>query len=147
MARAPAPPFNLPPWQPGMAPPVPGPVFSQAFNALLVLCAVGCVLLGLNLRDTVKKIYDSDLGLDNEVLTRGTPGNADWLKSIQKTEGRHKGHHCTSTMKPVAASKKKGKKKKTQPADDDDDDDDELDGLEMASLKKPGKPKKSKSRH
>ena len=37
IASAPAPPMNLPPWQPGMAPPVPGPVFSKAFNALLVL--------------------------------------------------------------------------------------------------------------
>ena len=36
-APAPMPPHNLPPWAPGMAPPVPGPVFSQAFNALLVL--------------------------------------------------------------------------------------------------------------
>ena len=37
IGAAPAPPVNLPPWQPGMAPPVPGPVFSDAFNALIVL--------------------------------------------------------------------------------------------------------------
>ena len=37
---APSPPHNLPPWQPGMAPPVAGPVFSKAFNALLVVLGV-----------------------------------------------------------------------------------------------------------
>lgn len=66
-AIAPAPPHNLPPWAPGAAPPVPGPVFSKAFNALLVLLVVGCIFLGLNLRDALQKMRASDIGTDNEV--------------------------------------------------------------------------------
>jgi hypothetical protein len=48
-------------------PPVPGPVFSPAFNALLVLLAIGCIFLGVNLRDAVQKMQSSDIGTNNEV--------------------------------------------------------------------------------
>ena len=73
--RAPSPPpfwldRGLPPFAPGAMPPVPGPVFSKAFNALLVLLVIGCVFLGLNLRDAVQKMYASDIGTNNEVRCR-----------------------------------------------------------------------------
>ena len=69
--------------------------------------------LGINLRDTLNKFYASDIGTDNELLTRGNPGNAKWLASIQKTDGRCKGHHQSAPMHPAPLPKgrKKGKKK------------------------------------
>jgi len=174
IASAPAPPMNLPPWQPGMAPPVPGPVFSKAFNALLVLlgmitakslralvqvsstsvadifpllfasylsAAIGCVLLGINLRDTLNQFYASDLGTDNELLTSAIPGNGHWLKGIQKTNGRFKGHHSSIPMTAVVPRGKgnKSKCKKANPQDEDEDeiiDEDDDAGIEMARLKK-----------
>ena len=71
-SHAPSPPpwynyKNLPPFAPGAMPPVPGPVFSKAFNALLVLLVIGCVFLGMNLRDAVMKMQASDIGTNNEV--------------------------------------------------------------------------------
>ena len=137
-ARAPAPPHNLPPWSPGAAPPVPGPVFSKAFNALLVLMAIGCVFLGMNLRDAVQRMQQSDIGEDNELLTRGGAGNAQWLAGIQKTQGRHKGHH-SGELRPVPVPKAKKKDKssrsKARSMDDDDDDDD----VELQRMPKPKK--------
>ena len=65
-------------------PPIPGPVFSKAFNALLVLLVIGCVMLGMNLRDSINRMYASEIGEDNEVLTRGGAGNAKWLESIKR---------------------------------------------------------------
>ena len=104
---------------------------------------IGCIALGLNLRDTLNKFYASDIGTDNELLTRGNPGNAQWLASIQKTEGRCKGHH-TSAMKPAPqpkAKKKGGKKGKVRPADEDDEDEEASDeGMELQPIK--AKPKK-----
>ena len=175
IASAPAPPMNLPPWQPGMAPPVPGPVFSKAFNALLVLlgmitakslralvqvsstsvadifpllfasylsAAIGCVLLGINLRDTLNQFYASDLGTDNELLTSAIPGNGHWLKGIQKTNGRFKGHHSSIPMTAVVPrGKGKSKCKKANPQDEDEDEIIDEDDVEMARLtKKPVKP-------
>ena len=55
-ASAPAPPMNLPPWQPGMAPPVPGPVFSKAFNALLVLLGMITAKISANPRTSLEHL-------------------------------------------------------------------------------------------
>ena len=129
-------------------PPVPGPVFSKAFNALLVLLVIGCVLLGLNLRDSINRMYASEIGEDNEMLTRGGPGNAKWLESIQKTKGVCKGLAPAIDMPTPrgAPGSKKVKKKSSGSRRRDDDDDDEGDALEMAPLSRglPSKPKGSK---
>ena len=130
MIAAPPPPYGLPPWAPGAAPPVPGPVFSQAFNALLVLLVVGCVLLGLNLRDSIQKLYASDIGTDNELLTSGNPGNAAWLASIQRSDGRRAGELPPVPL-PKGAKRGKGRGKKARPVAEQGDDDD---GLELARL-------------
>ncbi|KAL1495446.1 hypothetical protein AB1Y20_016814 [Prymnesium parvum] len=76
-----------PPWMPGMAPPVPGPVFSPAFKALLVLLLIGCGVLGVNLKTSLDAMKASSLGSDNEVLTAGQPGCAAWLRDVQKSKG------------------------------------------------------------
>ena len=132
-AFAPPPPYGLPPWSPGAAPPVPGPVFSSAFNALLVLLALGCIALGINLRDALKKMYASDIGTDNELLTSGGVGNAEWLASVQRSGGRRAGE--LPPVPPPKPKGKKGSKSKPKPrhADDDDIIGDE-NGLEMAAL-------------
>ena len=134
-APSPSPPYGLPPWAPGAAPPVPGPVFSDAFKALLVLLVFGCIFLGVNLWDAVKKMQGSDIGTDNELLTRGDPGNSKWLKSIQGTKGRHSGVHCSGIPPvplPKSSKKPKSKGNRVISAVDDDDDDD---AIELASLK------------
>ena len=129
--------INTPPWAPGAMPPVPGPVFSKAFNALLVLLVIGCVLLGLNLRDSINRMYASEIGEDNEMLTRGGPGNAKWLESIQKTKGVCKGLAPAIDMPtPRGAGSKKAKKKSSGSRRKGDDDDDDGDALEMAPLSK-----------
>uniref|UniRef100_A0A7S2HBV8 Uncharacterized protein n=1 Tax=Haptolina brevifila TaxID=156173 RepID=A0A7S2HBV8_9EUKA len=143
-ALAPAPPHNLPPWSPGAAPPVPGPVFSSAFKALLVLLMIGCIGLGINLRDAIVKMRASDIGTDNELLTRGGAGNAAWLASIQKSGGR-----CAGELPPVPLPKAKGKKQakkskvkgRAAAAADDDDDDDDGEGLELEALQPSGRKK------
>ena len=143
--RAPSPPpfwldRGLPPFAPGAMPPVPGPVFSKAFNALLVLLVLGCVFLGLNLRDAVQKMQASDIGTNNELLTTGA-GNAQWLASIQKSKGMRSGHHSACSA-PVAAAKPKGKgsgKKGKVAARDDDDDAQELETFVKPKSKKKGK--------
>ena len=84
VAEAPSPP--LPPWPPGMAPPVAGPVFSQAFVALLFVMAAGCSLLCGQLFFKVRAILAEDVGEDSRMLTAAHDGN--WLKSIQKSRGR-----------------------------------------------------------
>ena len=86
-AFAPPPPFGLPPWSPGMAPPIPGPVFSPAFNALLVLMAAGSLYLAYTLYWQCKKIHEGGIGEDNEMLTAVEPGSADWLRSVQISRG------------------------------------------------------------
>ena len=86
-AFAPPPPFGLPPWSPGMAPPIPGPVFSPAFNALLVLMAAGSVYLAWTLYWQCKKIHEGGIGEDNVMLTAAEPGSADWLRNIQISKG------------------------------------------------------------
>ena len=163
-------------------PPVPGPVFSKAFNALLVLLVIGCVFLGMNLRDAVMKMQASDIGTNNEVrahahsptaifiklpyvptstlskmnivclcvcvfvsqvLTARSPGNAQWLASIQKTKGMRSGHHSAGGPSADAVKPKKKGGKKGRVADADDDD--EAEELETfvqqpkASKKKKGK--------
>jgi hypothetical protein len=170
-AAAPPPPYGLPPWAPGAAPPVPGPVFSDAFKALLVLCGepflhaqrtilalpqpdkpsldlcdavFGCVFLCLNLRESVKKLYESDIGTDNELLTRGDPGNAAWLKSVQRSHGRHSGHHSSSTppLPAAKAAKKKGKGKNVASVADDDEEAQEMEALQPSARKKAPRPKR-----
>ena len=129
---------------------------SRVLEQIARPAVIGCIALGMNLRDTLNKFYASDIGTDNELLTKGDPGNAGWLASIQKTDGRCKGHH---QVKPMAAApqpkgKKKKPSKKVRPADDDDDDDiiDDDEGMEMAALKQKPKstavkaPAKSKPR-
>ena len=71
-------PVNLPPWSPGMAPPIPGPVFSQAFIALLVLMGGGCCVLCYQLYDKLGAAMGSKIGEDNEILVggRGAEGGA-----------------------------------------------------------------------
>ncbi len=128
---APPPPYGLPPWAPGMAPPVPGPVFSPAFNALLVLLVIGCVVLGINLRDSIRKMRESDIGEDNEMLTAAEPGSAQWLKGIQRTRGRAAG-----ALPPVVAPRPKGKARGGRSAADEE--------AEMAILPKPKKKSKAK---
>ena len=83
-------PVNLPPWSPGMAPPIPGPVFSQAFIALLVLMGGGCCVLCYQLYDKLGAAMGSKIGEDNEVLVggRGAEGGADWLRGVQASRGR-----------------------------------------------------------
>ena len=136
--QAPAPPHNLPPWAPGAMPPVPGPVFSKAFNALLVLMVFGCIFLYFNLRESIKKLYASDIGEDNELLTRGGAGNAQWLAGIQKTQGRHKGHcsEIAPVVMPKAKSKKGGKGKSRRELDDDDADEEEMRPMPKPKAKK-----------
>ena len=143
--RAPSPPpfwldRGLPPFAPGAMPPVPGPVFSKAFNALLVLLVIGCAFLGINLRDAVQKMYASDIGTNNEVLTTGA-GNAAWLASIQKSNGRRSGHH-SSCGAAVVAPKPKGKGKKSKAPAADDEEAQELETF----VAKPKKGKKGKAR-
>ena len=119
-------------------PPVPGPVFSKAFNALLVLLVLGCAFLAINLRDAIQKANASDIGTDNEVLTTGA-GNAAWLKSIQKSQGRHTGHHCAGG---AAAPKPKPKAKKGRASAVDDEEAQELETFVKAKgsgSKKQGK--------
>ena len=71
-------------------------------------------------------------------LTRGGAGNAQWLAGIQKTQGRHKGHH-SGELRPVPVPKAKKKDKssrsKARSMDDDDDDDD----VELQRMPKPKK--------
>ena len=86
-AFAPPPPFGLPPWSPGMAPPIPGPVFSPAFNALRVLMAAGSLYLAWTLYWQCKKIHEGGIGEDNVMLTAAEPGSADWLRSVQISRG------------------------------------------------------------
>ena len=86
-ALAPPPPYGLPPWSPGMAPPIPGPVFSPAFKALLVLMAAGAVYLAYTLHYHIKKIREGGIGEDNAMLTAAEPGSADWMRSIQISKG------------------------------------------------------------
>ena len=83
-------PVNLPPWSPGMAPPIPGPVFSQAFFALLVLMGGGCCVLCYQLYDKLGAAMGSKIGEDNEILVggRGAEGGADWLRGVQASRGR-----------------------------------------------------------
>lgn len=120
-------------------PPVPGPVFSKAFNALLVLLVIGCVFLGLNLRDAVSKLYASDLGQDNEILTKD-PGNAQWLASIQKTKGMRSGHHSASGPAACGVKPKAKGKKSRAPVDDDEE------AAEMETFVKPKSKKKGKGK-
>ena len=83
-------PVNLPPWSPGRAPPIPGPVFSQAFIALLVLMGGGCFVLCYQLYDKLGAAMGSKIGEDNEILVggRGAEGGADWLRGVQASRGR-----------------------------------------------------------
>ena len=137
-----APPFwldhGLPPFAPGAMPPVPGPVFSKAFNALLVLLVLGCIFLGLNLRDAINKMQESDIGLDNEILTKDA-GNAKWLASIQKSQGRRAGHHNSAPAACGGQPKAKGSKKARAPVDSDEE------AAEMETFVKP-KPSKKKGK-
>ena len=66
-----------------MAPPIPGPVFSPAFKALLVLMAGGSLYLAYTLYWQCKKIHEGGIGEDNVMLTAAEPGSADWLRNIQ----------------------------------------------------------------
>jgi len=130
-ARAPPPPFGLPPWAPGAAPPVPGPVFSRAFQALILLMLLGCVFLCLNLRDQLRRLHDSDIGEDNELLTRAS-GTAQWLKGIQRTDGRCAGSALADIHgmpKPKRSSRK-----------------DPLDAAELAMLRPSAEPKRGGKR-
>ena len=70
-----------------MAPPIPGPVFSPAFKALLVLMAFGLVYLAYTLHAHIKKIREEGIGQDNAILTAAEPGSADWMRSIQISRG------------------------------------------------------------
>jgi hypothetical protein len=115
-------------------------IFPLLFASYLS-AAIGCVLLGINLRDTLNQFYASDLGTDNELLTSAIPGNGHWLKGIQKTNGRFKGHHSSIPMTAVVPRGKgnKSKCKKANPQDEDEDeiiDEDDDAGIEMARLKK-----------
>ena len=89
LAASAPPPYGLPPWSPGMAPPVPGPVFSPAFEALLVLMVGGGAYFAYTLYISVKKIRadEGGLGGDNAMLTAANPGSADWMRSIQVSRG------------------------------------------------------------
>lgn len=144
----PPPPYfdiNTPPFGPGAMPPIPGPVFSKAFNALLVLLVIGCVMLGMNLRDSINRMYASEIGEDNEVLTRGGAGNAKWLESIQKTKGVCKGLAPAIDMPtPRGSNKKKKGISSTRRGGGNDDSDD---AQEMAPLSsRAHKPKKKERR-
>ena len=94
----------------------------------------------------MQKFYASDIGTDNELLTRGNAGNAAWLSSIQRSKGACRGHHSELQPVPVPRSKKQPKSKKKARGGEVDnmlDDDDDDNGLELAPIK----PKtKSKSR-
>ena len=70
-----------------MAPPIPGPVFSPAFQALLVLMAIGSLYLAYTLHTQCKKINEGGIGEDNAMLTAVEPGSADWLRNIQISRG------------------------------------------------------------
>ena len=70
-----------------MAPPIPGPVFSPVFNALLVLMAAGSLYLAWTLYWQCKKIHEGGIGEDNVMLTAAEPGSADWLRSVQISRG------------------------------------------------------------
>ena len=107
-----------PPWLPGMAPPVPGPVFSPAFNALLVLLVIGCGVLGVNLKTSIDAMRASSLGEDNEVLTKGQPGTQAWLRNVQQSKGLRpslKPHEIEAAIDEEAAqfsgSRKKSKER------------------------------------
>uniref|UniRef100_A0A7S0JJ12 Uncharacterized protein n=1 Tax=Calcidiscus leptoporus TaxID=127549 RepID=A0A7S0JJ12_9EUKA len=75
-----------PPWLPGRAPPVPGPVFSQAFIAMLVLFVAGMVVLCTQLYFKIKAMHASEIGEDTEMLTAGHDKN--WMRSVQASRGR-----------------------------------------------------------
>ena len=158
-AFAPPPPFGLPPWSPGMAPPIPGPVFSPAFNALLVLMAAGSLYLAYTLYWQCKKIHEGGIGEDNEMLTAVEPGSADWLRSVQISRGTRACKSCPVDLggklpKPKgsgAASRAAGGKRKKeksakaggsrshqQEAADDDEEEEPL-----AATQRAPKPKKT----
>ena len=118
---------------------MPGPVFSKAFNALLVLLVLGCIFLGINLKDAVSKMQESDIGTDNEILTKGA-GNAQWLASIQKTKGKMSGHHCADARAVAPKPKSKGGKKSRVPVEDEED------AQELETFVKPKSKKKGKAR-
>eukprot|EP00966_Prymnesium_polylepis_P055626 1286554-Prymnesium_polylepis.1 len=107
-----------PPWMPGMAPPVPGPVFSKAFNALLVLLVVGCGVLCVQLKTSLDAMKASALGEDNEVLTGGRAGTQAWLRQVQQSKGLApslKAHEIAAIdeeAQTFGARKKKGSKAK-----------------------------------
>uniref|UniRef100_A0A7S4FAR5 Uncharacterized protein n=1 Tax=Chrysotila carterae TaxID=13221 RepID=A0A7S4FAR5_CHRCT len=84
MDSAPSPP--LPPWLPGKAPPIPGPVFSQAFVAMLGLVAVGTVVLCGQLFFKIRAMQASEFGEDTEMLTASHDPN--WLRSVAASRGR-----------------------------------------------------------
>lgn len=97
--------------------------------------------------DAYTKFSSSDIGVDNELLTRGNKGNAAWLASVQKTNGRCRGHHSELQPVPQPKSKGRGASRKVRPAAEYDDEDiiDDDDEMEMAELRKPKAKPKSKS--
>jgi len=105
-----------------MAPPIPGPVFSPAFNALLVLMAAGSLYLAYTLYWQCKKIHEGGIGEDNEMLTAVEPGSADWLRSVQISRGTRACKSCPVDLggklpKPKgsgAASRAAGGKRKKE---------------------------------
>ena len=112
LAASAPPPYGLPPWSPGMAPPVPGPVFSPAFKALLVLMVGGGAYFAYTLYINVKKIREGEGGIggDNAMLTAANPGGADWMRSIQVSRGRTAGKaHAVDLGGSLPKPRAKGK--------------------------------------
>lgn len=66
-----------------MHPPIPGPVFSPAFNALLVLMFFGCTFLCFNLKTSLDAARASDIGEDNQTMKV----DAAWLKQVRDSGG------------------------------------------------------------
>ena len=71
-------------------------------------------------------------------MTAGNKGNAAWLASIQKSEGRHAGHHSSG---PACAKPKAKAKKARPPADVGDEEAQELETFVKPKAKSKGKSK------
>ena len=69
----------------------------------------GCGYFCIQLKQMVAKIYASDLGEDNDVLTSANPGMNQWVKGLRDTGGR-----CAPKIQPTGnvgfAAPKKGSK-------------------------------------
>ena len=117
----------------------PGELAADAAERLLLRPAIEAAASTAALRALKRAVAcASDIGEDNELLTRGGAGNAQWLAGIQKTQGRHKGHcsEIAPVVMPKAKSKKGGKGKSRRELDDDDADEEEMRPMPKPKAKK-----------